>query len=179
MMLEEIETPALVLDAGIMERNIARLRERLGRLGVALRPHVKTAKSIEVANRRLEAGEPVGDLLVRGAALNAVEVPAARAPSMIDEYLVLGVAAACARGRTVMRGLAELRVKESDRLAALVDGLTKCGVTVALKGDDLAVEGVGGAPPGGAVIATRLDHRIAMSFLVMGLAARQPVTCFT
>jgi 3-phosphoshikimate 1-carboxyvinyltransferase len=94
---------------------------------------------------------------------------------MIDEYLVLGVAAACARGNTVMRGLAELRVKESDRLAALANGLAACGVTVDIAGDDATVHGLGGPPAGGATIATHLDHRIAMAFLMMGLAAREPV----
>jgi 3-phosphoshikimate 1-carboxyvinyltransferase len=137
---------------------------------------IEMGADIEIAGRRVEAGEPVGDLVVRASALRGVEVPASRAPSMIDEYLVLGVAAACAGGRTTMRGLGELRVKESDRLAALAAGLDACGVKVALDGDDLVVEGCGGGPPGGAAIATRLDHRIAMSFLVMGLAAREPVS---
>lgn len=130
---------------------------------------------IAIENRRLEAGEPVGDLRVRASTLRGVEVPAGRAPSMIDEYLVLSVAAACAAGRTVMRGLSELRVKESDRLAAIAQGLAACGVKAEIDGDDLTVHGCGGPPPGGATIATRLDHRIAMSFLVMGLAARAPV----
>jgi 3-phosphoshikimate 1-carboxyvinyltransferase len=130
---------------------------------------------IRVEGRRVEAGEPVGDLVVRASALRGIEVPAARAPSMIDEYLVLSVAASCASGRTVMRGLSELRVKESDRLAAIARGLEACGVRVEIDGDDLAVHGCGGPPPGGATIATRLDHRIAMSFLVMGMAARAPV----
>jgi 3-phosphoshikimate 1-carboxyvinyltransferase len=130
---------------------------------------------IRVEGRRIEAGEPVGDLVVRASALRGIEVPAARAPSMIDEYLVLSVAASCASGRTVMRGLSELRVKESDRLAAIARGLEACGVRVEIDGDDLAVHGCGGPPPGGATIATRLDHRIAMSFLVMGMAARAPV----
>ena len=94
---------------------------------------------------------------------------------MIDEYPILAVAAACARGRTVMRGLAELRVKESDRLAGIAEGLASCGVKVAVEGDDLIVEGSGGPPEGGALIATRLDHRMAMAFLVLGLAAREPV----
>ncbi len=94
---------------------------------------------------------------------------------MIDEYPILAVAAACARGRTIMRGLAELRVKESDRLAAIASGLAGCGVRVAVEGDDLIVEGAGNFPAGGATIATRLDHRIAMAFLVLGLAANEPV----
>jgi 3-phosphoshikimate 1-carboxyvinyltransferase len=126
-------------------------------------------------NRREAGGEPVADLLVRAGALNGAEIPAERAPSMIDEYPILAVAAACARGRTVMRGLAELRVKESDRLAGIAEGLARCGVTVAVAGDDLIVEGDGNPPPGGGLIATRLDHRIAMAFLVLGLAARAPV----
>jgi 3-phosphoshikimate 1-carboxyvinyltransferase len=94
---------------------------------------------------------------------------------MIDEYPILAVAAACARGRTVMRGLAELRVKESDRLTAISTGLAACGVSVAVDGDSLTVEGRGGPPEGGALIATQLDHRIAMAFLVLGLATRLPV----
>ncbi|MGH7039858.1 MAG: 3-phosphoshikimate 1-carboxyvinyltransferase, partial [Stellaceae bacterium] len=90
-------------------------------------------------------------------------------------YPILAVAAACARGRTVMRGLAELRVKESDRLTAIATGLAACGARVAVAGDDLIVEGDGGPPAGGARIATQLDHRIAMAFLMLGLAARDPV----
>lgn len=136
---------------------------------------IEMGGDITIANRRIEAGEPVGDLVVRGSDLTGIEVPAARAPSMIDEYLVLSVAAACARGRSVLRGLAELRVKESDRLAAIARGLAACGVSAQVDGDDMTIEGCGGPPPGGATIATRLDHRIAMSFLVMGLAARAPV----
>jgi 3-phosphoshikimate 1-carboxyvinyltransferase len=124
-------------------------------------------------NRRSEGGEPVADLVVRASALNGVTVPAARAPSMIDEYPILAVAAAFARGRTRMQGLKELRVKESDRLAAMAEGLAACGVNVAVEGDDLVVEGDGRPPAGGAAIAAKLDHRIAMAFLVLGMAARQ------
>jgi 3-phosphoshikimate 1-carboxyvinyltransferase len=94
---------------------------------------------------------------------------------MIDEYPILAAAAACARGRTVMRGLAELRVKESDRLAAIASGLAACGVQVAVEGDTLIVDGDGRPPPGGALIETQLDHRIAMAFLVLGLASRAAV----
>jgi 3-phosphoshikimate 1-carboxyvinyltransferase len=111
--------------------------------------------------------------------LSGVEVPAERAPRMIDEYPILAVAASFATGRTVMRGLGELRVKESDRLAAIAQGLAACGVTVAVEGDDLIVEGQGGVeggkPRGGATIATHLDHRPAMAFLVFGMAAQHPV----
>ena len=126
-------------------------------------------------NRREAGGEPVADLLVRAGTLTATDVPPERAPSMIDEYPILAVAAACARGRTIMRGLAELRVKESDRLTGIAEGLARCGVDVRVEGDDLIVEGSGAPPPGGGLIATRLDHRIAMAFLVLGLAAREPV----
>jgi 3-phosphoshikimate 1-carboxyvinyltransferase len=126
-------------------------------------------------NERDEGGEPVADLRVRAGILKGADIPAERAPRMIDEYPILAVAAACARGRTVMRGLAELRVKESDRLTAISTGLAACGVSVAVDGDSLTVEGRGGPPEGGALIATQLDHRIAMAFLVLGLATRLPV----
>jgi 3-phosphoshikimate 1-carboxyvinyltransferase len=130
---------------------------------------------ITFENRREAGGEPVADLLVRAGELVGTDVPPGRAPSMIDEYPILGVAAACARGRTVMRGLAELRVKESDRLTGIAEGLARCGAAVRVEGDDLIVEGTGAPPPGGAEIMTRLDHRIAMAFLVLGLATRDPV----
>ena len=130
---------------------------------------------IEVSNRREEAGEPVGDLAVTSSALRGVVVPANRAPSMIDEYPILAIAAACAEGETRMEGLQELRVKESDRLAAVAQGLSACGVTATVAGDDLTVCGCGGPVPGGAVIPARMDHRIAMAFLVLGLAAEQPI----
>ena len=126
-------------------------------------------------NEREAGGEPVADLRARAGSLNGADIPAERAPKMIDEYPILAVAAASARGRTVMRGLAELRVKESDRLSAVAAGLAACGVRATVDGDDLIVDGNGGPPEGGAVIATRLDHRIAMAFLVLGLAARRPV----
>jgi 3-phosphoshikimate 1-carboxyvinyltransferase len=124
---------------------------------------------------RLDGGEEVADLRVAASALHGVTVPAARAPSMIDEYPILAIAAAFAKGRTVMHGLAELRVKESDRLSAIAKGLAACGVTVAIEGDSLIVEGKGERPEGGATVAAALDHRIAMSFLVLGMAARRGV----
>lgn len=136
---------------------------------------VEMGADIAFENRREAGGEPVADLRVRAGVLTGIDVPPERAPSMIDEYPILAVAAACARGRTIMRGLAELRVKESDRLAGIAEGLTRCGVEVRIAGDDLIVEGSGAPPPGGGLIATRLDHRIAMAFLVLGLASRDPV----
>jgi len=131
---------------------------------------------IAFENRREQGGEPVADLVARGGGLRGVEVPAERAPTMIDEYPILAVAAACARGRTVMRGLAELKVKESDRLAAIAAGLAANGVRFEMGEDSLTVEGTGGPPAGGGTVATHMDHRIAMAFLVLGLAARRAVT---
>jgi 3-phosphoshikimate 1-carboxyvinyltransferase len=130
---------------------------------------------ITCLDERIEGGEPVADLRVRAGALHGADIPAVRAPTMIDEYPVLAVAAACARGRTTMRGLAELRVKESDRLTGIAEGLAACGASLAVEGDDLLIEGDGRPPPGGATVATRLDHRMAMAFLVLGMAAEQPV----
>jgi 3-phosphoshikimate 1-carboxyvinyltransferase len=130
--------------------------------------------TIETLNLRSDGGEEIADFRVRASTLHGVDVPAERAPSMIDEYPILAVAAAFAEGTTRMRGLKELRVKESDRLVAVADGLRANGVTVEIEGDDLIVQGMGRATGGGAV-ATHMDHRIAMAFLVMGLASAQPV----
>jgi 3-phosphoshikimate 1-carboxyvinyltransferase len=130
---------------------------------------------LALLNERDEGGEPVADLRARAGTLKGADIPAERAPRMIDEYPILAVAAACACGRTVMRGLAELRVKESDRLTGIAAGLASCGVRVAVEQDDLIVEGAGNFPAGGATIETRLDHRIAMAFLVLGLAADEAV----
>jgi 3-phosphoshikimate 1-carboxyvinyltransferase len=132
--------------------------------------------SIEILDRREEGGETVADLRVRAAALQGVDVPAARAPSMIDEYPILAVAAAFATGETRMRGLHELRVKESDRLLAVSAGLTEAGVSHAIEGDDLIVQGGAGDVAGGGFVTTHLDHRIAMSFLCLGLAARKAMS---
>ena len=130
---------------------------------------------IRFDNRRTSSGEEVADLVVRAGPLRGISVPAERAVSMIDEYPVLAVAAACAEGETEMHGLAELRVKESDRLAAIARGLRACGIATEESDAGLIVAGAGGRPPGGGTIAVEHDHRMAMAFLVLGLAAEKPV----
>ena len=129
---------------------------------------------LEETEARGDTGEPMAQIRARASKLRGVEVPPERAPSMIDEYLVLAVAAAFAEGTTIMRGLHELRVKESDRLAATAAMLRVNGVSVEISGDDLVVEGRGHVP-GGGLVSTHMDHRIAMSALVMGLASDKPV----
>jgi 3-phosphoshikimate 1-carboxyvinyltransferase len=128
-----------------------------------------------IENRRLSGGEEIGDVHVRASRLSGVVVPPERAPSMIDEYPILAVAAAFAEGRTVMEGLEELRVKESDRLSAVALGLASNGVVVEEGPASLVVHGRARGPIGGGSVATHLDHRIAMAFLVMGLAADRAV----
>jgi 3-phosphoshikimate 1-carboxyvinyltransferase len=131
---------------------------------------------ITEVDARIIGGEPVADLIVRHASLTAIDVPPDLAPSMIDEYPILFVAAALAQGRTVARGAHELRVKESDRIAAMAAALGACGVAVEEFEDGLAIAGTGGDPiPGGATIASLLDHRIAMAMTVAGLVAKAPI----
>jgi 3-phosphoshikimate 1-carboxyvinyltransferase len=132
--------------------------------------------NLEFINERKVAGEPVADIRVQSSKLKSVTVPASRAPSMIDEYPVLAVAAAFAEGESVMHGLAELRVKESDRLSAIIAALTVCGVAAHAEEDSLHVKGAATPPKGGATVTTNFDHRIAMAFLVMGMTSELPVT---
>jgi len=155
----EIELPAILLNP-----------RRTGLIQTLL----EMGADIEIRNRRVSGGEEIGDLVVRHSSLKGVEVPAERAPSMIDEYPILAVAASFARGKTAMRGLDELRVKESDRLEAVARGLKANGVRYEIEGDDLIVEG--GPVPGGGTVTTHMDHRIAMAFLTMGLVSEKPVT---
>jgi 3-phosphoshikimate 1-carboxyvinyltransferase len=130
---------------------------------------------IVTENRRVQGGEPVGDLVVTHGPLRGVDVPWEHAPSMIDEYPILAVIAATASGTTRMHGLKELRVKESDRLSATAAMLAVNGARVEIEGDDLIVQGGNRVPAGGGVVETHMDHRLAMSALVMGLATDQPV----
>ncbi len=130
---------------------------------------------VALLNAREESGEPIADIRVRASRLKGVTVPAERAPSMIDEYPVLAVVAAFAEGETRMQGLAELKVKESDRLEATVAGLVANGVAARADGDTLIVAGAKSVP-GGGTVATHLDHRIAMAFLTLSLASERPVT---
>jgi 3-phosphoshikimate 1-carboxyvinyltransferase len=139
---------------------------------------VEMGAGITIENRRTEGGEPVGDLVVVHGDLRGADIPAHRAPSMIDEYPILSVIAAAAQGTTRMRGLKELRVKESDRLAATAALLAVNGVKVEIEGDDLIVHGTGAIPngiPGGGLVRTHMDHRIAMSALMLGQASAAPV----
>ena len=148
--------------------------------GGLLETLLEMGADIRIENRRLRQFEPIGDLVVRSGRLRGVRVPEARVASMIDEYPILAVAAAFAEGRTVMRGAAELRVKESDRIRAMARGLAALGVEVEEVEDGLIVTGAAGPPPpladGDVVLETDHDHRIAMSFLVFGCAARGAVT---
>lgn len=132
---------------------------------------------VRFENERMEAGEAVASLVVRGGSpLNGIDVPEDRVPSMIDEFPVLAVAASCANGTTRMTGLQELRVKESDRLLMMANGLKACGVDLEMGEDWLTIHGTGKPPKGGACVETALDHRIAMSFLVLGCASTEPIS---
>jgi len=131
--------------------------------------------ALEIETPDGTAAEPAGRVRARASALRGVRVPAARAPSMIDEFPVLAVAAACATGESLFEGVGELRVKESDRLAVVAAGLSACGVPVETGPDWMRIEGLGRPPAGGARVAVERDHRIAMSFLVLGLAAAKGV----
>ena len=136
---------------------------------------IEMGADLHITNERLEGGEPVGDIHARSSKLNGIEVPAKRAASMIDEYPILSVAASCAQGRTYMPGIAELRVKETDRIAEMARGLEACGVSVDEQPDSLTVDGQKQIT-GGTTIASRHDHRIAMSFLVLGMVSQQTVS---
>ncbi len=168
-------TVAALLCAGSKVRmNNILMNERRNGLYITLQ---EMGANITFENKRTEAGEPVADIIVKGdTVLNGTDIPAARVPSMIDEFPILAVAAACAQGTTTMSGLAELRVKESDRLLMMYNGLKACGVPLEMGEDSLTIHGNGQPPRGGAEVKTALDHRIAMSFLILGCASTEPIT---
>lgn len=130
---------------------------------------------LTLENQRDLCGEPVADIVVKGSHLKGITIPASRVPVMVDEYPILAMAAACAEGTSRFMGLGELRVKESDRLTLVAEGLKACGTKVEIEGDDLIIHGTGKAPQGGATVKTALDHRMAMSFLVLGMATAEPI----
>lgn len=163
----------LVPGSDVTIENVGINATRAGLIGVLQ----EMGADIGLEHERSVGGEPVADLRVRHSTLSGIDVPPSVAPSMIDEFPVLFVAAALAQGRTVMRGLDELRVKESDRIAVMAEGLAAIGAWVEELPDGMVIEGSGGDRlPGGATVAANLDHRIAMSFAVAGLVSRNPVT---
>jgi 3-phosphoshikimate 1-carboxyvinyltransferase len=138
---------------------------------------IEMGADIVFDKKKIEAGEPIATISVKSTgSLKGITVPPERVPSMIDEFPILAMAAACANGTTYMTGLAELRVKESDRLLMVAQGLKACGVNLEMGNDWLTIHGTGKPPQGGATIETALDHRIAMSFLVLGTATEEPIT---
>lgn len=136
---------------------------------------IEMGGNITLSNQRLEGGEDVADIRVKSSQLHGIDVPAMRAASMIDEYPILSVAASRATGTTMMTGVAELRVKETDRIAVMAEGLKRCGVQVEEGDDFMSVTGAEAPPAGGAVINSQHDHRIGMSFLVLGMISQAPI----
>lgn len=165
-----IAAALIVPDSKITIENVCLNPQRVGLYDTL----IEMGADIEFLNERLEGGDKVADIKVKYSKLKGVTVPAARAPSMIDEYPILSVVAAYAEGETKMLGLKELKVKESDRLQAIYDGLVANGVKADLGEEDLTV--YGGEVEGGGEVKTHLDHRIAMSFLIMGMASTEPVS---
>ncbi len=183
MLGREIDVPSDISSAAFpMVAALIRPDSDVTLAGVGINPRrtglldtlIEMGGRIELLNRRELAGEAIADIRIQGSELRGIDVPPERAPSMIDEYPVLAMAAACAEGTTRMLGVGELRVKESDRLTLTAEGLKACGVSLEAGNDTLTVHG-SGIPQGGATVATELDHRIAMSFLVLGMATRTPV----
>lgn len=167
-----IAAAVLVEGSEIVIPNIGMNPTRTGLITTLL----EMGADITLENERIEGGEPVADLRVKASNLTGVDVPPERAPSMIDEYPILSVLASFAKGKTSMTGVKELRVKECDRIDAMARGLEACGVTIEEGEDFMIVHGQEGDVQGGATCKTHLDHRIAMSFLCMGLATKQPVS---
>lgn len=165
---------ALICEGSIIQMKNVLMNERRNGLYTTL---IEMGADITFENARLESGEEVADLLIKGTkTLKGIDVPATRVPSMIDEFPILAVAASCANGTTTMTGLSELRVKESDRLLMMYNGLKACGVDIEMGDDWLTIHGTGNAPKGGAEVKTALDHRIAMSFMILGMATNEALT---
>ena len=165
---------ALIVEGSEIEMSNILMNDRRNGIYTTL---IEMGADIEFKNERIESGEQVADLIVRGTgSLKGIDVPANRVPSMIDEFPVLAVAASLANGTTTMTGLEELRVKESDRLQMMYEGLKACGVNLEMGDDWLTIHGTGDAPKGGATVETALDHRIAMSFMILGTATSEAVT---
>ena len=155
---------------------LPRIGVNQGRIGLLTTLNEMGAR-IDSSNNHENGPEPIADLTIRHSELHGVDVPAERAPSMIDEFPILAIAAACAEGPTTMHGLKELRVKESDRLTAIIDGLVAAGIQATTTKDTLTIQGVNGRPQGGNrnAIKTHFDHRIAMSFLILGMCSQKPI----
>ena len=174
----DISSAAFLLVAAIITPGSCLTLERVG-LNPLRTGLIKTLKEmgakITIKNLKTVGGEKVGDIVVKSGPLSGVTIPRKRAPSMIDEYPILSIAAANAVGTTKMRGLAELRVKESDRIKVMAEGLKKCGIQIDQSEDSLVVHGKGESPRGGTQVKTDHDHRIAMSFLILGMNSRQPI----
>jgi 3-phosphoshikimate 1-carboxyvinyltransferase len=174
----DISSAAFVIVAALITKGSSLTIKGVGvnplRTGI-LETLAEMGAAVSVRETGSAGREPMADLAVRSSPLQGVTVPKHRVPSMIDEIPILAVAAACADGETRLEGLGELRVKESDRLAAIVRGLTRCGVAVEHGQDWIVIHGAGGSPPGAATISVALDHRIAMAFLVLGCASGKPV----
>jgi 3-phosphoshikimate 1-carboxyvinyltransferase len=168
-----ITVAALIVEGSEITMSNVGVNPRRDGLFVTLK---EMGADIRYENQRIEAGEPVASIKVTGNnVMKGIDVPESRVPSMIDEFPILAVAAACAQGTTRMTGLAELRVKESDRLLMMANGLKACGVNLEMGEDSLIIHGAGKPPKGGARVETALDHRIAMSFLVLGCASEEPI----
>lgn len=163
---------ALIVKGSFIKMKNILMNERRNGIYTTL---IEMGADITFENERIEAGEKVADLIVKASDLKAIDVPASRVPSMIDEFPVLAVAASLAEGTTTMTGLEELRVKESDRLLMMYEGLKACGVRCEMGDDSLTIHGNGQPPKGGGEIKTALDHRIAMSFLILGTVTQEPV----
>lgn len=164
---------AILVEGSDIKMNNILMNDRRNGLYTTL---IEMGADINFENERIEAGEKVADLIVKSSALKGIDVPASRVPSMVDEFPILMVAASLAEGTTTMTGLEELRVKESDRLLMMYEGLKACGVNCKMTEDSMTIHGNRTPPPGGVEVKTELDHRIAMSFLILGTVTKNPVT---